>query len=121
MQAQHLAQQQQAQQQQAQQAQQAQQVQQPQAAGGMPTELTADSLAAADKATQQQMLGERLYPSIAQKTPQLAGKITGMLLGMDPAELLLLLQEPAALDEKIDEAVKVLEDYQANQQQQQRA
>jgi len=115
MQAQHLAQQQA--QQQAQQAQQAQQVQQPQAAGGVPTELTADSLAAADKMTQKQMLGERLYPAIAQKTPQLAGKITGMLLEMDNSELLLLLQEPAALDEKINEAVKVLEDHQANQTQ----
>ncbi|CAB4410440.1 unnamed protein product [Rhizophagus irregularis] len=37
----------------------------------------------------------------------LAGKITGMLLEMDNAELLHLLENKAALDSKVDEAVLI--------------
>lgn len=40
-------------------------------------------LAAAPPAEQKQMLGERLFPLIEQMYPQLAGKITGMLLEME--------------------------------------
>ena len=90
--------------------------------GGMPQELTAENLAAAAPAMQKQMLGERLYPKIVAQEPgmliemdNVAGKITGMLLEMDNAELLLLLQEPASLNEKIAEAMKVLEEHQRQQ------
>ena len=74
-----------------------------------------ENLAAAAPAMQKQMLGERLYPQIASQEPAAAGKITGMLLEMDNAELLLLLQEPVSLNEKISEAMKVLEEHQRQQ------
>ena len=39
---------------------------------------------------QKQMLGEAIYPKIQQMQPELAGKITGMLLEMDNSELVTL-------------------------------
>lgn len=56
------------------------------AAGG----LTLQALTAAPPAQQKQMLGEAIYPKIQAQQPELAGKITGMLLEMDNAELLSL-------------------------------
>ena len=47
-------------------------------------------LGALPAAQQKQMLGEALYPRIAQQQPELAGKITGMLLEMENDELLSL-------------------------------
>ena len=55
-----------------------------------------------------QLLGEQLYPLVAQQEPEQAAKITGMLLEMDRAEVLLLLESPDALQAKVDEAVAVL-------------
>lgn len=73
-----------------------------------PAPLTPATLAAADEHMQKNMIGERLYPLIAQTQPDLAGKITGMLLEMDNSELLHLLESPEALEAKIQEALEVL-------------
>ncbi|KAG0047563.1 Protein phosphatase PP2A regulatory subunit B, partial [Gryganskiella cystojenkinii] len=72
------------------------------------TGLTAAALAAADPDQQKQMVGEHLYPKIAARQPDYAGKITGMLLEMDNGELLHLLEDNEALDAKVEEAVSVL-------------
>merc|ERR1712032_933526 len=71
--------------------------------------LTASALASATPEMQKNMIGERLYPLIHQSQPELAGKITGMLLEMDNSELLHLLESPEALNSKISEALQVLD------------
>ena len=76
--------------------------------------LTASALASATPEMQKNMIGERLYPLIHQSQPELAGKITGMLLEMDNSELLHLLESPEALNAKISEALQVLESHQAD-------
>jgi polyadenylate-binding protein len=73
--------------------------------------LTPAALADADPQQQKNMIGERLYPLIHAAQPELAGKITGMLLEMDNGELLHLLESPDALKNKIDEALQVLEQH----------
>ena len=78
--------------------------------------LTLSALAAADPSAQKNMIGERLYPLIAQSEPELAGKITGMLLEMDNSELLHLLESPDSLRMKIQEALMVLKEHQAGQE-----
>ncbi|KAK7976536.1 hypothetical protein PG989_014999 [Apiospora arundinis] len=60
---------------------------------------------------QKQMLGEMLFPKIAAIQPDLAGKITGMLLEMDNAELVNLIEDDSALRAKVDEAMSVYNDY----------
>ncbi|KAI9314378.1 hypothetical protein BX666DRAFT_1862100 [Dichotomocladium elegans] len=76
--------------------------------------LTAGALASASPEDQKQMLGERLYPMIHASQPDYSGKITGMLLEMDNSELLDLLEDQAALDAKIQEAMDVLRDHLAS-------
>jgi polyadenylate-binding protein len=71
--------------------------------------LTAAALAAAPMGVQKQMIGEKLFPLIARISPDLAGKITGMMLEMDNSELLILLESEQQLRYKIEEAIKVLE------------
>ena len=75
---------------------------------GIGEPLDHNILAQADSQTQKNMIGERLYPLIHRSQPELAGKITGMLLEMDNAELLHLLESPEALLGKIEEALQVL-------------
>jgi polyadenylate-binding protein len=49
--------------------------------------LSGAAILSAPPAQQKQMLGEALYPKIAAQQPELAGKITGMLLEMENPEL----------------------------------
>jgi len=71
--------------------------------------LTSQMLASALPAEQKQMLGERLYPLISRicKEPDV-GKITGMMLEMDNAELLMMLENEEVLQIKVNEASTVL-------------
>jgi len=70
------------------------------------------ALASAPEENRKQMLGEKLFPLIASRKPDLAGKITGMLLEMDNGELLHLLESDVALNDKIAEAMNVLQQSQ---------
>ena len=63
--------------------------------------LTASMLAAAPPQEQKQMLGERLFPLIQRMYPDLAGKITGMLLEIDNSELLHMLESNESLEAKV--------------------
>merc|ERR1719181_1106605 len=78
--------------------------------------LTLSALANASPTLQKNMIGERLYPLIHHSQPELAGKITGMLLEMDNSELLHLLESPDALRMKVAEALEVLKQHQAQLQ-----
>ena len=89
--------------------------------------LTASILAAAPPDEQKKMLGESLFPLIEGMYPDLAGKITGMLLDLDVTELMWMLEDTNALTEKVsldsvtllglytslkvEEAVSVLQAY----------
>jgi len=69
-----------------------------------------DPVRAATPEKQKNMIGESLYPLVMAQQPENAPKITGMLLdAMDSDELLLLLESPAALSKKVNEATKVIE------------
>merc|ERR1711953_1181494 len=71
--------------------------------------LTASMLAQAPPSEQKQMLGERLFPLIQSMFPDLAGKITGMLLEIDNSELVHMLEHKESLTSKVEEAVAVLQ------------
>ena len=59
--------------------------------------------------------GERLFPVIANMHPDMAGKITGMLLEIDNSELLHMLEHNASLKAKVDAAVAVLQAHPAKE------
>lgn len=73
--------------------------------------LTLQELSAADPKQQKQMLGERLFPLIQNFNFTLAGKITGILLEMDNAELLHMIDSPESLKAKVEEALTVLQSH----------
>jgi polyadenylate-binding protein len=62
---------------------------------------------------QKQILGEYIYMRIAPTQPELAGKITGMLLEMDNNELIQLLENNDAMHNKVQEALTVLQEFSA--------
>lgn len=71
-------------------------------------QLDAAALAQLDENEAKQIIGERLYPLVSQQRPGEAPKITGMLLEMEISEVLELLESPAELAEKVNEAYEVL-------------
>lgn len=77
--------------------------------------LTSSMLAEAQPQEQKQMLGERLFPLIHGMYPDLAGKITGMLLEIDNSELIHMLESRDSLKAKVEEAVAVLHAHQAKE------
>jgi polyadenylate-binding protein len=66
------------------------------------------NLANASPKQQKDLIGEQLYPAVSSEQPELAGKITGMLLKLDNSELLYLLQNPEALKTNIQDALNTL-------------
>ncbi|TVY35205.1 Polyadenylate-binding protein, cytoplasmic and nuclear [Lachnellula subtilissima] len=71
-------------------------------------------LATVPQAQQKQLLGEALFPKIQVMQPELAGKITGMLLEMENPELVNLIEDESALRAKVDEALNVYDEYVKN-------
>lgn len=57
------------------------------------------------------ILLRRLYPRIHATQPELAGKITGMLLEMEISELIYLLDTEEALTSKVQEALQVSSEH----------
>ncbi|CAN9105440.1 polyadenylate binding protein [Alternaria alternata] len=90
----------------------------PQGGRGGPASAGVDmgALSGAAPGQQKQMLGEALYPKIAEMQPELAGKITGMLLEMDNSELINLTSDEAALRAKVEEAMSVYDEYVKNKE-----
>jgi len=76
-------------------------------AGGPPV----SAIANASPMDQKQMLGEAIYMKIYSVHPELAGKITGMLLEMENSALMHLLESPEAMQGKVNEAIAVLNEY----------
>jgi len=70
--------------------------------------LNSEYLASLSPNSQKQVLGETLYPQVQVANPELASKITGMLLEMDNGEILHLIESPEHLRTKISEAETVL-------------
>eukprot|EP00009_Paramoeba_aestuarina_P010089 CAMPEP_0201523772 /NCGR_PEP_ID=MMETSP0161_2-20130828/20911_1 /ASSEMBLY_ACC=CAM_ASM_000251 /TAXON_ID=180227 /ORGANISM="Neoparamoeba aestuarina, Strain SoJaBio B1-5/56/2" /LENGTH=580 /DNA_ID=CAMNT_0047922981 /DNA_START=89 /DNA_END=1831 /DNA_ORIENTATION=+ len=71
-------------------------------------QLTSAALANMSPEEQKNALGERLYTKILSIHPEKAAKITGMLLEMDTAEILNVLEDNDVLQSKISEAIGVL-------------
>ncbi|GFY89580.1 poly(A) binding protein 2 [Actinidia rufa] len=78
----------------------------------IPIGALASALANASPVDQRTMLGESLYPLVEQLEPEIAAKVTGMLLEMDQTEVLHLLESPEALKAKVAEAMEVLRNVQ---------
>ena len=56
-----------------------------------------------------------LIPAPRSQHPELAGKITGMLLEMENSELIPLVSTQESLDAKVNEALNVLQEFQAKE------
>ena len=65
-------------------------------------------LATAPPTEQKQMLGERMFPLIKRINPDLAGKITGMMLEKKNKEILKLIENEVDLTKEVQDAVDTL-------------
>ncbi|CAH8331614.1 unnamed protein product [Eruca vesicaria subsp. sativa] len=74
----------------------------------LPISKLTSALALASPANHSQILGEQLYPLVEKHEPVHVAKVTGMLLEMDQAEILHLLESPEALKAKVSMALDVL-------------
>jgi len=84
-------------------------------ADGQPEGLSPQRLAAATPDERRQILGDHLFPLVAQEQPGDAAKITGMILEVtDLSEVMSLIEDPSALTEKIEEAVTILKEEEAD-------
>lgn len=70
--------------------------------------LTISALAQLSEEDQKRTLGERLFPLVQEMYPTLAQKLTGMLLGVDNAEVIHLLESKESLRAKLEEGISVL-------------
>jgi polyadenylate-binding protein len=78
----------------------------------VPLSAFAQMLATLTPEDQKRVCGEKIYPMIAKPQPNLAGKITGMILESSYVdELIRLIEDPEALKEKVNEAIKVLKEH----------
>ena len=77
--------------------------------------LSVKDLDAMDPENRRNAIGVELYPKVHAIEPTFAAKITGMLLELDTQELLTLIRDKTALQDKIDEAISVLNNATFNQ------
>lgn len=76
-----------------------------------PKDIDTISVQGACRSREQQILGETLYKKVYQLQPQLAGKITGMLIELTNAQIVRLIKDAAYLHRKVAEAYGVYEEY----------
>ncbi|XP_030755845.1 polyadenylate-binding protein 4-like isoform X2 [Sitophilus oryzae] len=81
---------------------------------GPETPLVDGRLPHAAPQEQKQLLGEQLFRIVEKLHPELAGKITGMLLEIDNSELLHMIKNQESLRAKVEEAIAVLEAHKAS-------
>ncbi|KEG08392.1 putative poly(A)-binding protein [Trypanosoma grayi] len=74
-------------------------------------ELQPDQIAKLSPEEKRNILGERLFGKVVEIRPNQAAKITGMLLEMETAEILEILDVPSLLMAKVEEAVVVLRQH----------
>ena len=70
--------------------------------------LTMTMLAAAVPQDQKQMLGERLFPRIRRLYPDLAGKVTGILLEKENKDILKMIEKPDYLTTSVKAVINML-------------
>lgn len=73
--------------------------------------IDSSQLAHLPEEKQKLTLGEKLFPLVNNLNSENAPKITGMILELDNAEILMLLEDSHSLKEKVEEAVRVLDEY----------